>query len=72
MDTKTVDIGSLDPLDIGFDLRAAEMPVVVPPCERLRVRLPRSADHPQGEVVEGIQEDVIVAILAAGFAIAEE
>lgn len=62
------DLGSLDPLDVGFDLRATKHPVLVPcPRAEVRVRLPRSKKYPDGKELRGHTTTVCHELHQAGF-----
>lgn len=62
---------SLDPLDVGFDLRTTGTPVVVPASGEITVRFPRSKRHPSGRVLGPVTRGhARHEIKAAGFAVA--
>lgn len=61
------DLGSLDPLDIGYDLRVTGTPVEVPQGKLLRVRMPRSREYPDGRVVQGSPRRVMHHLRESGF-----
>lgn len=62
------DLGSLDPIDVGFDLRATGHSVAVPgPKASVTVRLPRSKRHPEGEQVAGDSRAVLAALRDRGY-----
>lgn len=63
------DMGSLDPLDIGFDLRATSTPVSLPNTLAASVVLPRSKRHPQGQRVTGTISHVADRLRSAGFVV---
>lgn len=63
------DMGSLDPLDLGFDAKTVS-PITIPEVGFVRVKLPRSKKHPEGKVLEGRRWSVIRDLKSAGFSIA--
>lgn len=64
------DMGSLDPIDVGFDLRATKTPIKVPYSAAVTVRLPRSGRHPNGKVLAGDSHAVAASLNLHGFATA--
>lgn len=70
IDGNIVDLGSLDPLDIGFDLRVTKKPIRVPQIaenEVIRVVFPRSRKHPYGDIVYGDRKHICTEMADRGF-----
>lgn len=68
-----VDMGSLDPLDIGFDLRVTRTPIDVPDAPAghvVRVVTPRSEQHARGEVLYASPAAIRAALSSRGFVVA--
>lgn len=61
------DLGSLDPLDVGFDVRLTRHVTSIPRHRaQVTVRLPRSKKHPAGEVLSGHSQRIMHALHARG------
>ena len=49
---RVIDLGSLDPIDVGCDVRETGLAIAVPLALVVRVRTARSGSHPHGETLE--------------------
>ena len=67
---RVVDLGSLDPVDVGYDVRATGTEIVVPLALRVRVRTASSGRHPHGETLEGAGARVRGMLRERGYAVA--
>lgn len=73
MTIQQINLGSLDPLDVGFDLRTTRTPIHLPAIRKgqsLRVRLPREPGQVSGTIVEHFTIEAMADCLVdAGFVV---